>query len=58
LYNVLLDLNKKLLAFIQTNSTSMSKRFQLIYMASQGLIQKIVQQRATPIKQFATPTTK
>jgi hypothetical protein len=27
----------------------MAKRFQLLYMASQGLVQKILQQRATPI---------
>jgi len=50
LYNVLIDLNKKLYAFIQTNSTTtIAKRFQLLYMASQGLVQKILQQRTTPI---------
>jgi len=54
LYNVLIDLNKKLYAFIQSNSSStMAKRFQLLYMASQGLVQKILQQRATPIKQIS-----
>jgi hypothetical protein len=31
----------------------MAKRFQLLYMASQGLVQKILQQRATPIKQLS-----
>ncbi len=50
LYNVLIDLNKRLYAFIQTNpTTTMAKRFQLLYMASRGLVQKILQQRATPI---------
>ncbi|CAF3791812.1 unnamed protein product, partial [Rotaria sordida] len=53
LYNVLIDLNKKLYAYIQTNpTTTMTKRFQLLYMASQGLVQKILQQRATPINQI------
>ncbi|CAF1564619.1 unnamed protein product, partial [Adineta steineri] len=53
LYNVLIDLNKKLYAYIQTNSTTpMAKRFQLLYMASQSLVQKIVQQRTTPINQI------
>ncbi|CAF0777300.1 unnamed protein product [Rotaria sp. Silwood1] len=53
LYNVLTDLNKKLYAYIQTNPTgTMTKRFQLLYLASQGLVQKILQQRATPINQI------
>lgn len=53
LSNVLVDLNKKLYAYIQTNpTTSISKRFQLLYMASQGLLQKISQQRSTPINQI------
>lgn len=59
LYNVLTDLNKKLYAHIQTNPTApMSKRFQLLYMASQGLVQKIVQQRATPANQILSSTLK
>jgi hypothetical protein len=50
LQNVLIDLSQKLYAYIQTNpSTAMAKRFQLLFMVSQGLMQKIVQQRATPI---------
>jgi enhancer of mRNA-decapping protein 4 len=49
LQTVLIDLSKKLSTYIQTNpSTPMTKRFQLLLMASQGLVQKIVQQRATP----------
>lgn len=49
LQTVLIDLSKKLYTYIQTNpSTSMAKRYQLLLMASQGLVQKIVQQRATP----------
>lgn len=32
----------------------MAKRFQLLYMASQGLVQKIVQQRSTPIQQISS----
>jgi len=49
LQTVLIDLNKKLYTYIQINpSTSMTKRFQLLLMASQGLVQKFVQQRATP----------
>jgi hypothetical protein len=32
----------------------MGKRFQLLYMASQGLVQKILQQRATPINQISS----
>ncbi|CAF0928166.1 unnamed protein product [Adineta ricciae] len=59
LYNVLADLNKKLYAHIQTNPTApMSKRFQLLYMASQGLVQKIVQQRTTPANQILSSTLK
>ncbi|UJR37417.1 hypothetical protein I4U23_030121 [Adineta vaga] len=59
LYNVLTDLNKKLYAYIQTNPmTTMAKRFQLLYMASQGLVQKIVQQRATPANQMLSSTLK
>lgn len=58
LYSVLVELNKKLMAYIQTNSTPMSKRFQMLYMACQGLMQKIAQQRATPIKQLAPSSTK
>lgn len=57
LYNVLIELNKKLAAFIQTNSTPITKRFQLLYMANQGLIQKILQQRSTPVKHLS-PSTK
>jgi len=49
LQTVLIDLNKKLYTHIQTNSsTSMAKRFQLLLMASQGLVQKVIQQRSTP----------
>lgn len=45
---VLADLNKKLLTYIQTYPTApMAKRFQLLYMASQSLLQKVVQQRTT-----------
>ncbi|CAF1247376.1 unnamed protein product [Rotaria sordida] len=52
LQTVLIDLCKKLNTYIQANpSTTMAKRFQLLLMASQGLVQKIVQQRATPIIQ-------
>jgi len=55
LHNVLIDLNKKLFTFIQTNSsTTMAKRFQLLLMASQGLVQRIVQQRATPMTQLSS----
>ena len=46
---ILIDLSKKLYAYIQSNpSVPMAKRFQLLLMASQSLIQKVVQQRATP----------
>jgi hypothetical protein len=49
LQTVLIDLSKKLYAYIQANpSAPMSKRLQLLLMASQGLVQKIGQQRATP----------
>ena len=55
LYNVLIELNNKLYAYIQTNpTTSVAKRFQLLYMASQGLLRKILQQRATPINPLLT----
>ncbi|CAF0896830.1 unnamed protein product [Adineta ricciae] len=48
--NVLTELSKKLYAYIQTNSTSpMAAHFQILLRGSQGLLQKIVQQRATPI---------
>lgn len=46
---VLRDLSQKLLTYIQTNPSAMiTKRFQLLFMASQSLVQKIGQQRATP----------
>ncbi|CAF1117553.1 unnamed protein product, partial [Didymodactylos carnosus] len=49
LHTVLIDLNTRLYAYIQTNSTTpMAKKFQLLLMASQGLVQRIAQQRATP----------
>ncbi|CAF0952223.1 unnamed protein product [Rotaria sp. Silwood1] len=55
LQTVLIDLSKKLSKYIQANpSTPMAKRFQLLLMASQGLVQKIVQQRATPIIQTSS----
>ncbi|CAM2723862.1 unnamed protein product [Rotaria socialis] len=55
LQTVLIDLSKKLYAYIQANpSTTMSKRFQLLLMASQSLVQKIVQQRATPLMQASS----
>jgi hypothetical protein len=55
LSNVLKDLNKKIYTYIQTNPTAaMAKRFRLLYMASQGLVQKIEQQRATPIQQMSS----
>ncbi|CAF3792853.1 unnamed protein product [Rotaria magnacalcarata] len=55
LQTVLIDLSKKLYKYIQANpSTTMSKRFQLLLMASQGLVQKIVQQRATPLMQASS----
>ncbi len=46
---ILIDLSKKLYSYIQANPSSpMTKRFQLLLMASQSLIQRVVQQRATP----------
>ncbi len=55
LQKVLIDLSKKLYAYIQTNpSSSMTKRFQLLLMACQGLVQKIAQQRATPLTQLSS----
>ncbi len=55
LSNVLKDLNKKIYTYIQTNPTAaMAKRFRLLYMASQGLVQKIDQQRATPIQHMSS----
>jgi hypothetical protein len=62
LYNVLMDLNKKLAHYIQSNgSTSMTKRFQLLHMASQNLVHRTVQQqqhRMTPVHQDASSTFK
>jgi len=53
LQNVLVDLNKKLQTYIQTHpTTTMTKRFQLLLMASQGLLQKIIQQRTTTPSTF------
>jgi len=55
LQSVLIDLSKKLYTYIQTNpSAPMTKRFQLLLMASQGLVQKIIQQRTTPITQITS----
>jgi hypothetical protein len=49
LQTVLIDLSKKLYAYVQTNpSTPMTKRFEILLMTCQALVQKIVQQRATP----------
>ncbi len=49
LQTVLIDLGKKLYTYIRANpSTSMAKRFQLLLMASQSLVEKVSQQRATP----------
>ncbi|CAF0842028.1 unnamed protein product [Adineta steineri] len=48
--NILIDLTKKLYEYIQTNPTTpLAKRFQVLFMATRSLIQKIVQQRATPL---------
>ncbi|CAF1032824.1 unnamed protein product [Adineta steineri] len=48
--NILIDLSKKLYEYIQTNPTTpLTKRFQVLFMATRSLIQKIVQQRATPL---------
>ncbi|CAF2505505.1 unnamed protein product [Rotaria sp. Silwood2] len=59
LQTVLIDLCKKLNTYIQANpSTTMAKRFQLLLMASQSLVQKIVQQRATPIIQTSSSSSK
>ena len=59
LYKVLIDLNAKISNYLQSNpSTNLSNCFQILFMASQSLIQKIVQQRATPIHQHSSPALK
>ena len=57
LQHVLIDLSRRLMLYIQAHpAEAITKRFQLLWMASQGILQKIAQQRVTPIKHIPSPS--
>ena len=59
LYNVLTDLNKKILSHLQINQKDpMLDSFQQLYRASYNLLHRIAQERAGSMRPTASPSIK